>query len=113
TRPGNYVRLRKTLSIAATVAGALLLIGLYQLQRNNNPNQTQKQGLNTVSTRPGSRSKLQLPDGTLVWLNADSRLSYKIDNGTANREVTLTGEAYFDVARDKDHPFLIHTNTID
>lgn len=113
TRPGNYVRLRKTLSIAATFAGALLLIGLYQLQRNNNPNQTQKQGLNTVSTRPGSRSKLQLPDGTLVWLNADSRLSYKIDNGTANREVTLTGEAYFDVARDKDHPFLIHTNTID
>jgi ferric-dicitrate binding protein FerR (iron transport regulator) len=66
---------------------------------------------NTVTTRPGSRSKVQLPDGTTVWLNADSRLSYKINN--TGREVELTGEAYFDVAKDKDHPFRVHTPTVD
>jgi len=108
--PAPVKHIRKLLTIAAAITGALLLIGLYQLK---NPNPNQSEGLNTVSTRAGSRSRLQLPDGTLVWLNADSRLSYKIDNQAATREVTLTGEAYFDVARDKDHPFLIHTNTID
>ena len=66
---------------------------------------------NTVTTRPGSRSKVQLPDGTTVWLNADSRLSYRINN--TGREVELTGEAYFDVAKDKDHPFRVHTPTVD
>lgn len=69
--------------------------------------------VNTVSTRPGSRSKVQLPDGTQVWLNADSRLTYNQNFPGPIREVQLTGEAYFDVAKDKAHPFLIHTSTID
>ncbi len=97
------------LAIAASLAGVVLLLGLYRWTRNPET----RDGYNTVSTRPGSRSKIQLPDGTLVWLNADSRLAYKVDPNGPNREVQLTGEAYFDVARDKAHPFLIHTATID
>jgi len=112
--PVKRLRPRRALAIAAAIIGAALLIGLYQVtRRSDNVGRSEPAGLNTVSTRPGSRSRLQLPDGTLVWLNADSRLSYKIDRGNPNREVILTGEAYFDVARDKDHPFLIHTKTID
>jgi ferric-dicitrate binding protein FerR (iron transport regulator) len=74
---------------------------------------------NTISTRPGSKSKVELPDGTQVWLNADSKLTYAqnfIDN---TREVTLTGEAYFDVAHatsaetGQKIPFIIHTSSID
>ena len=97
------------LAIAASLAAAFLLLGLYRWTRNPET----RDGYNTVSTRPGSRSRIQLPDGTLVWLNADSRLAYKVDSHGPNREVQLTGEAYFDVARDKAHPFLIHTTTID
>jgi transmembrane sensor len=68
---------------------------------------------NTVTTKPGSKSKLQLPDGTQVWLNADSKITYDENFLGETREVQLTGEAYFDVTKDKEHPFIIHTQTID
>jgi len=74
---------------------------------------------NTISTRPGSKSKVELPDGTQVWLNADSKLTYGQNFSGNTREVTLTGEAYFDVAHATSAetgqrvPFIIHTNSID
>jgi ferric-dicitrate binding protein FerR (iron transport regulator) len=94
---------------AAVMLGALLLP--YPFGRTG----IRKEALanNTVSTRPGSRSKIQLPDGTQVWLNSDSRLTYNQNFPGESREVQLTGEAYFDVAKDKNHPFLIHTSAID
>ncbi len=108
-QPKKRHSLKIGLAIAATLTGAFLLIGLYKYTRHPET----ANGYNTVSTRPGSRSRIQLPDGTLVWLNADSRLAYKVDAQGPSREVQLTGEAYFDVARDKSHPFLIHTATVD
>ena len=65
--------------------------------------------LNEIATKKGSKSNIKLPDGTQVWLNADSKLVYKENFSGATREVTLTGEAYFDVAHDSSHPFIIHT----
>ncbi|SHF84595.1 FecR family protein [Pedobacter caeni] len=61
----------------------------------------------------GMRKKLKLPDGTLVWLNADSKLSYDNDiNKKEQRLVHLTGEAFFDVAHMKNRPFIVRTNQI-
>ena len=68
---------------------------------------------NTVSTKRGSKTKIQLPDGSQAWLNADSKLTYNESFTGAAREVTLSGEAYFDVVKDKAHPFIIHTESID
>ena len=68
---------------------------------------------NTVVTQKGSKSKIQLPDGTDVWLNADSKISYDENFLGDVREITLTGEAYFDVVKDVYRPFIIHTRTID
>ena len=68
---------------------------------------------NEIYTANGSRTHLTLPDGTLVWLNAGSRLSYGKYYNTASREVSLTGEAFFDVAKNSQKPFLIHTTRID
>jgi transmembrane sensor len=68
---------------------------------------------NTISTKRGSKSKVQLPDGTEVWLNADSRITYNENFQGSQREVQLSGEAFFDVVRDESRPFIIHTNTID
>jgi|GEM_PF-2600878 len=54
--------------------------------------------------------KLLLNDGTMVWLNAKSRLRYPADLGKrGQRDVYLEGEAYFEVKSDKLHPFLVHT----
>jgi transmembrane sensor len=66
-----------------------------------------------VFTRNGSRTNLVLPDSTQVWLNAGSRITYDKNYGVTTREVTLTGEAFFDVARNAGRPFVIHTARID
>jgi len=65
-----------------------------------------------ISTRMGSRSKLVLPDGSSVWLNAGSKLIYNKEFGTESREVTLVGEGYFEVVRMTELPFVIHTPTM-
>ncbi|MBX2925516.1 MAG: FecR family protein [Chitinophagaceae bacterium] len=67
---------------------------------------------NIITTQKGSKTNLVLPDGTKVWVNADTKLIYDKEFGNATREVTLTGEAYFDVVKDKSRPFIIHTSTV-
>jgi transmembrane sensor len=68
---------------------------------------------NEIATRKGSKSKIILPDSTVVWLNADSRITYPANFQGKKREVQLTGEAFFEVTKDAQRPFIIHTNTID
>jgi transmembrane sensor len=61
----------------------------------------------------GRRSMLQLADGTIVWLNADTRIEYAKDfTNRPTRDVYLKGEAYFEVAQDKEHPFIVHTEKV-
>jgi transmembrane sensor len=69
--------------------------------------------VNEINTAAGSRTHLTLPDGTKVWLNAGSRLTYGKSYNASTREVNLTGEAFFDVAHNSQKPFLIHTARID
>jgi Fe2+-dicitrate sensor, membrane component len=64
-----------------------------------------------ISTKPGSRSKLVLPDGSTVWLNAGSKLAYNSNFAATDRSVHLTGEAFFDVKK-TGLPFIIHTGAI-
>lgn len=66
-----------------------------------------------VSCGKGVRKKILLPDGTLVWLNAESSLSY--DSHLAERTkriVHLVGEAFFDVAHQQNKPFIVHTQEL-
>lgn len=67
-----------------------------------------------VLTQNGSRTKLLLPDGSNVWLNSGSKITYNKDFETGGlREVNLTGEAFFDVVKNPKRPFIIHTSRID
>lgn len=66
-----------------------------------------------ISTQYGTRTTQKLPDGSRVWLNAGSKLTFSKDFGESIREVTLTGEAFFDVVKNPDKPFVIHTASID
>lgn len=92
-----------------TLSGlTILIIVLFIIPfRKTSPPPIQK--TSEVSTRMGSRSKLVLPDGSNVWLNAGSKLIYSKDFGTATREVSLIGEAYFEVTHMADVPFIIQT----
>ncbi|WP_298734597.1 FecR domain-containing protein [uncultured Chitinophaga sp.] len=68
---------------------------------------------NMVITRPGSRTKLILPDGTTVWLNASSKLTYGDDFLQKERRVQLDGEAFFEVVKNEGKPFIINTAVMD
>jgi transmembrane sensor len=64
----------------------------------------------TVSTPRGGTYQVTLSDGTKVWLNAASALSYSTAlNDRGERRVKLAGEAYFEVAKDKQHPFVVES----
>ncbi|QEC78518.1 FecR family protein [Mucilaginibacter ginsenosidivorax] len=66
--------------------------------------------INILTTARGETYQVRLPDGTDVWLNAASSLKYPASFASASqRRVTLTGEAYFQVAKDKTHPFIVKT----
>ncbi len=66
---------------------------------------------NTVLTAKGQQYQVVLPDGTKVWLNAASSLKFPATFAALkNRVIQLTGEAYFEVAKDKLHPFIVKTD---
>ncbi|GGB23577.1 hypothetical protein GCM10011511_54300 [Puia dinghuensis] len=63
---------------------------------------------NTISTPRAGQFSLVLPDNSRVWLNNVSTLRFPVNFTGNTREVELRGEAYFEVARDKAHPFIVH-----
>ncbi|MCZ4222549.1 FecR domain-containing protein [Pedobacter rhodius] len=66
---------------------------------------------NTLSTTRGEQTQVRLPDGTVVFLNAESSLTYPTNfSKSGERRVSLTGEGYFEVAKDKKHPFIVKTD---
>jgi len=91
-------------SITKTADGQLV----YNVAGSENVNDTR---LNTISTPNGGQWQIQLPDGSTVWLNAASSIQYSLNIGTAKqRLVKLNGEAYFEVAKNAAHPFIVETD---
>jgi len=73
-----------------------------------NSSPVQDAGLNTLSTHKGETYKVKLPDGSLVWLNAASSLTYPASFvKSKSRKVVLDGEAYFEIEKDEKHPFIV------
>ena len=65
---------------------------------------------NTVTVPRGGEYKLVLADGTIVWLNSDSHIRYPVTFSGNTRQVELEGEAYFEVAKDVEKPFIVRMN---
>ncbi|HEY0612501.1 MAG TPA: FecR family protein, partial [Chitinophaga sp.] len=105
----RFYRFAWPLAVAAACCAFVFLV-LRNSSRKKLPAETAQ---SEVCTKNGSKSKLQLPDGTEVWLNAGSRITYGDDFNGPEREVTLEGEAFFDVAANADAPFIIHTKLVD
>lgn len=62
---------------------------------------------NTISTPNGGQYQLELPDGSLVWLNSTSSIHFPTSFVGKERRVEITGEAYFEVAKDRNMPFIV------
>ena len=95
------------ISVAASI---LILIGIssflgIKLRSMSDYQQT----IHEISVPMGSRTNITLPDGTSVWLNADSKLTYTSDFGRGSRDVSLTGEGFFDVRQHLSSVFTVNT----
>ena len=89
---------------AAAIVG--LAIGIFV---NFSGNTTHEPVYYAAHSPKGSVSEMVLPDGSVIFLNADSKIKYSIDGENGMREVFLEGEAWFDVEKNIDKPFLVHT----
>ncbi len=103
-------RWKKARRWVAMIAGAALLSGsLYYLLQP----ESRQQQLVKSHRRPVHHNRhITLPDGSTVVLHADSRLEYPAAFNKSTREVTLVGEAYFDIKRDTVKPFIIHSGRL-
>lgn len=90
-------------------ASILIIAGLLGLLKNSTPKQIP---LATLINKPGERRTITLADGSVIYLGASSKIAYPEEFRGANREITLTGEAFFDIATDTKHPFIIHTGKV-
>lgn len=91
--------------ITKTADGQLV----YTISENNSGSSSTLE-YNTIETPNGGRYEIALPDGTHVWMNAASSLKYPASFASLKeRRVELQGEAYFEVAKDKLHPFIVKT----
>lgn len=118
--PGYTERWKPFLKVAAALLLLLTSFIVYQTARNT-PTNADKLFIQHFALHEdteerinpkGQKSVILLPDGSKVWLNADSKLSYAKDFINRNkREVYLEGEAFFDVAHHADAPFIVHTSS--
>lgn len=81
---------------------------IYHIKTLPSVNNTAKE-FNTITTPRGGQYQVDLPDGTRVWLNTSSSLRFPIHFAGNERKVTLTGEAYFEIAKNKHLPFRVIT----
>ena len=79
---------------------------------NNKKQKTENIIYNTISIPAGERFYLTLSDGTKIWLNGESSLRYPVNFTTEKRIVTLTGQAYFEVSKDEEHPYIVITQNM-
>lgn len=66
----------------------------------------------SVASPLGQMTNIELPDGTRVMLNSGTSITYNGSYSSGERVVTLSGEAYFDVAKDQKHPFVVQTSSL-
>ncbi|MFZ4261947.1 FecR family protein [Sphingobacterium sp. HJSM2_6] len=94
---------------------AVLLLGLFMLPviwKKMSNVELNEALVHCVETKKGERKNITLPDGSSIWLNNASSITYNNGFGKENRDLMLVGEAYFDVASNKELPMLITANEL-
>lgn len=92
---------------AGAAAVLLITVGLTIFFLVKNQKNVRSESI--VQTQKGSKSITTLPDGTKVWINSETKITYEKSFGEEARNVFLEGEAYFNVVHDKARPFIVHT----
>ena len=94
--------------VAIFIIALALPFSFYLGTRSNLQNST-----TTISCAYGDKSRIVLPDSSIVWLNSGSKITFNSDFANAGRFVSLDGEAFFAVTKDKSHPFKVKTSDLE
>ena len=107
---GSKVSLHKSMSeISYSTTGEQLVVNNDTIRQKS---ETDKETLNKVIVSYGKKSMIVLSDGTKVWLNAGSQLVYPAVFLNETREVSLVGEAFFDVVKNPEKPFIVKASDV-
>ena len=98
--------------IAAILFIPLLITSLLIIYRLVDADKPQQFAIQEITSPPGVRSQILLPDGSKVWLNSESSIRFKIPFDQAQRDITLSGEAFFDVYKNPEVPFVVKSGNI-
>ncbi|MEG1543744.1 MAG: DUF4974 domain-containing protein [Tannerellaceae bacterium] len=109
--PGKSVYLQLLKYTAAVLVGVCLSITATYLLRETPPELLANNY--KLVTDKGEKTYMELPDGTRVWLNSCTTIEYATSYGSANRDLYLNGEAYFEVAKNTKLPFVVKANGVD
>ncbi|GAB2981353.1 hypothetical protein GCM10027049_16660 [Mucilaginibacter puniceus] len=111
----NYVRLIYwAASIAATIILTFFLINYKGYENSNLTNEKQQASINkvVVNNMTNAIQKIVLSDDSRVWLSPNSKLTYSKLFGTHSRQVSMIGEAFFEVTKDPKRPFSIYSGNV-
>lgn len=97
-------------AVVSTIIALSVALG-WSLLRQQPAGEAMPMGDIIVSTGMGEHSHVTLPDGTMLTLNAQTTVRYNMSSGT--RHAVVDGEAYFEVARDEEHPFIVQAEEAD
>jgi transmembrane sensor len=109
-------RLKQRFIIFTKIAASLLLLVSvwYVFQKFDQEQQAVSIEISTVEKQnlAGQKSKIYLPDGSVVWLNAESKITFPEKFADEKREIHLSGEAFFDVIKNPDQPFIVKSGNV-
>lgn len=97
----------------AAVLLLLILTSIYIIKHNpEEPEVSETVALVNKSVSKGQKLKIFLPDGSTVYMNSESSISYEKNFSSQSREINLTGEAFFEVAKDSLRPFIVRSDNL-
>jgi len=107
----------RKVALLRNIAAAMILVlvsslgSVYFYKKHRNP----EEHVSWVETATplGGQTRLVLPDGSIVWINAKSQLKYDSRFGITERHIYLNGEAYFEVKKNEKQPFTVHGESMD
>ena len=97
-------------SAAAAIIIIVAIVWMFSINKTNNNTAVVVPHTQTLIADNGNKTRTILPDGSTVWVNAGSHISYNENLSGPLREVTLDGEAYFDVVKQPKRPFIVHVS---
>ncbi|MBE6240454.1 MAG: DUF4974 domain-containing protein [Bacteroidales bacterium] len=104
------VRWRRVIASASAVLAAAVILFMCMLW--SRPSENAAPEIFEIVAERGQKSSVTLPDGSRVMINSASTISYTSDYNVKERNVFLSGEAYFDVASNADIPFVVHADKV-